>query len=136
LFTLDMKFPNGLAFAPGEKVLYVNDMMSKTILRFDVLPDDTITNGRLFIDEDPAKTEPYPNVGYPDGMKVDKKGNVYCTGPGGVWIISPEGKHLGTILISVHAVNLAFGEPDGKTLFVTCRPGLYRIRVMIPGIRP
>ena len=136
LFTEDMKFPNGLAFAPGEKYLYVNDMMSKTILRFDVLADDTIANGRVFIDEDPTKTEPYPNVGYPDGMKVDKKGNVYCTGPGGVWILSPEGKHLGTILISVHTVNLAFGERDGKTLFITCRPGLYRIRLKISGIRP
>jgi gluconolactonase len=136
LFTLDMKFPNGMAFAPGEKYLYVNDMMSKTILKYEVRPDDTIANGQLFIDEDPTKTEPYPNVGYPDGMKVDKKGNVYCTGPGGIWIISPQGKHLGTILIVEHTVNLAFGGPDGKTLFITCRPGLYRIHLKIPGIRP
>jgi gluconolactonase len=126
LFTEDsMFFPNGLAFSPREKYLYVNDMMKKTIIRFDVLPDDTIANGQLFIDEDPEKKDPYPNDGYPDGMKVDREENVYCTGPGGIWIISPEGKHLGTILIPVHAVNLAFGGPDGKTLFITCRPGCW-----------
>jgi gluconolactonase len=134
--------PNGLAFSPGEKYLYVNSSNKLTITRFDVLPDGTITHGRVLIDMNGGK--PYPvgspdpdrSAGYPDGMKVDRKGNVYCTGPEGVWIISPEGKHLGTIVGLNRPTNLAFGGPDGKTLFITSRPGLYRIRLKIPGIRP
>ena len=134
--------PNGLAFSPGEKYLYVNSSNKLTITRFDVLPDDTITKGQLLIDMNGGK--PYPvgspdpdrSAGYPDGMKVDRKGNVYCTGPEGVWIISPEGKHLGTIVGLNRPTNLAFGGSGGKTLFITSRPGLYRIRLKIPGIRP
>ena len=75
-------FPNGLAFSPNEKYLYINDMMQKTILRYEVRPDDSITNRKLFFAEDPQKKSPYPAEGYPDGMKVDKKGNIYCTGLG------------------------------------------------------
>jgi gluconolactonase len=76
------------------------------------------------------------SVFLPDGMKVDKKGNVYSTGPGGVWIMSPEGKHIGTILEPHHPANLTFGGADGKTLFITSRPGLYRIQLQVEGIRP
>jgi gluconolactonase len=122
--------PNGLAFSPDERYLYLTD--NPKIMRFEVLPDDTIADGRLFIDMNdsvPLK------VFFPDGMKVDQKGNVYCTGPGGVWIISPEGKHLGTILEPHHPANLTFGDADGKTLFITSRPGLYRIRLKVPGTR-
>jgi len=74
--------------------------------------------------------------GGPDGIKVDQKGNLYSTGPGGVWIMSPEGKHLGTILTSELPANLAFGDADGKTLYLTARTGLYRIHLKIPGIMP
>ena len=129
----DLKRPNGIAFSPGEKYLYVNSTAEMTIWRFDVQPDGTIANGRILINEDPDKTAA-PGSGSPDGMKVDHKGNVYCTGPGGVWIISPEGKHLGTILVP--ATNLTFGGPDGKTLYIASRLGIVQVHLKIPGIRP
>jgi gluconolactonase len=131
LLTKDMAVPNGIAFSPDEKFLYVNDSAKKTITRFEVQADDTISNGQLLIDMTPDKAP-----GVPDGMKVDQKGNIYCTGPGGFWIMSPEGKHLGTVLTSELPANLAFGEADGKTLFLTARTGLYRIRLKIPGVTP
>jgi gluconolactonase len=85
-------------------------------------------------------------AGYPDGIKVDERGNIYCTGPGGVWIISPEGKHLGTILFAENnsakadtyiagVSNLAFGDADGKTLYFTARTALYRMRLKVAGLR-
>jgi gluconolactonase len=123
--------PNGLAFSLDEKHLYVTD--NPKIVVFDVLPDDTISNGRLFIDlNDGVPLSSF----FPDGLKVDSKGNVYCTGPGGVWITSPEGKHLGTILEPHRPANLAFGGPDGKTLFITSRPGLFQIQLKVAGIVP
>ena len=111
LQVLDKTFlrPNGLAFAPGEKIFYVNDSFKKTIMRFDVRPDGTLANAQVFID---MNGDDAPGV--PDGMKVDTKGNVYCTGPGGVWIISPKGKHLATIKTPERITNLAFGNADGK----------------------
>lgn len=75
-------------------------------------------------------------AGCPDGMKVDHKGNLYVSGPGGLWIISPEGKHLGTIVGPEHPHNFAWGDDDGKTLYLCAKTGLYRIRLNIPGIRP
>jgi gluconolactonase len=134
LTVLDKTFsrPNGLAFAPGEKQFYVNDSLKKTIMRFDVRPDDTIANRQVLIDMS-ADNAP----GAPDGMKVDRKGNVYCTGPGGLWIISPQGKHLGTIRTPERITNLAFGNADGKALYITSRTGeLYRIELKVAGIRP
>ena len=100
-------------------------------MRFDVEPNDSIGNGKTFID---MNSDPSPGV--PDGMKVDQKGNVYCTGPGGVWIMSPDGKHLGTVKLPEIPANLAFGDSDGKTLYLTARTGLYRIRLKITGVRP
>ena len=123
--------PNGIAFAPGEKYLYVNDTTRKLIMRYEVRSDDTIANGKVFIDMS-ADTA----AGVPDGMKVDQKGNVYCTGPGGFWIMSPEGKHLGTVKTPELPANLAWGDGDGKTLYLTARTGLYRIRLKVAGIRP
>ena len=143
--TRDVSFPNGLAFAPGEKYLYVNNTLKSTITRFEVQRDDTVTNGQLIIDENADGEHAYPDHGYPDGMRVDQKGNIYCTGPGGLWIISAQGKHLGTILFDENNVapkrgmgvsNLTFGDADGKTLYLTARTALYRIRLSIPGIRP
>lgn len=127
----DMTLPNGLAFTPDEKYLYVNDSVKKTIMRHAVQPDDTLSSGQLFIDMSADKAP-----GAPDGMKVDQKGNVYCTGPGGFWIISPEGRHLGTVLSTELPANLAFGDADSKTLYLTARTGLYRIRLKIPGLLP
>jgi gluconolactonase len=133
LLTKDIAAPNGVAFSPDEKTFYVNDAPKKIIMRFDVQPDDTIANGRLFIDMSPESSK---GPGSPDGMKVDEKGNVYSSGPGGVWIISPSGKHMGTITFPERAVNFAFGDADGKTLYVTALTGLYRIRTNIAGVRP
>jgi gluconolactonase len=135
LLTKDLTANNGLALAPGEKALYIiNDPLPKMIImHYDVLPDDTIANEKLFIDMGLDR-----QTGHPDGMKVDKMGNVYSVGPGGVWIVSPEGKHLGTILAG-DLTNLAFGDADGKTLYMTGRrprAELFRIRLKIPGIRP
>ena len=131
LLLKDMALPNGLAFTPDEKFLYVNDTVKKTIMRYEVLPDDTLGNGQLFIDMNPDKSP-----GAPDGMKVDQKGTVYCTGPGGVWILSAEGRHIGTILTAELPANLAFGDSDHKTLYLAARTGLYRIRLKIPGVPP
>ena len=129
----DEKLSTGLAFSPDEKYLYLTSGL--TILRYDTLPDDSITNGHLFFDMDAYKGA-HPNwpAGSPGGMSVDVKGNIYSTGPGGVWIISPEGKPLGTITGLNGPANLTFGDSDGKSLFVTSRPGLYRIRLQIPGV--
>jgi len=127
----DMALPNGLAFTPDEKYLYVNDSVKKTIIRYEVRADDTLSAGELFID---MTTDKAP--GAPDGMKVDQKGNVYCTGPGGFWIMSPEGRHLGTVLTTELPANLAFGDADNKSLYLTARTGLYRIRLKVPGILP
>jgi gluconolactonase len=131
LLSKDFPHPNGLAFSPDEKYLYVNDTKNKTITRFDVLPDDTVANSHVIIDMSPDKA-----VGNPDGMKVDEKGNIYCTGPGGLWIMSPEGRHLGTIFTSENPSNLAFGGPDMKTLFFAAHTGLYQIRLKTAGIGP
>jgi len=123
--------PNGLAFTPDEKYIYLVDGTGgkKTIARYEVNLDDTFGSGQLFIDMTSDKAP-----GGPDGMKVDQKGNLYSTGPGGVWIMSPDGKHLGTILTAELPANLAFGDPDYKTLYLTARTGLYRIRLKISGI--
>ena len=134
LQVLDKEFthPNGIAFAPGEKQLYVNDTVKRTVVIFDVLPDDTITNKRLLIEMHGSDLP-----GKPDGMKVDVRGNVYCTGPGGVWVISPAGQHLGTIKAPGVITNLAFGGTDAKTLYMTGRGGdLYAIQMNVAGIIP
>ena len=127
----DFQAPNGLAFSPDEKYLYVDDSASKTYWRFDVQPDGTLTNKKLLIDASSSK-----DAGVPDGMKVDKQGNIYAAGPGGVWVITPDGKHLGTIRPPENPANLAWGDADAKTLYFTAVTGLYRLRVNIPGIRP
>ncbi len=129
----DLTRPNGLAFSPDEKILYVSnsDEKRKVWMRFDVLPDGAIRNGKVFFD---ATTETAD--GLPDGLKVDSKGNLYCTGPGGVWIFSPAGKHLGTIQPPETPANCHWGDKDAKTLYMTARTGLYRIKLNIAGIRP
>ncbi len=133
LLSKELTRPNGLAFSPDEKYLYVanSDAKRKLWMRFEVRPDGTLGASRVFYDVS-GETAP----GLPDGLKVDQKGNVYATGPGGVWIFSPEGKHLGTIQPAGVPANCAWGDQDGRTLYMTARTGLYRIRLLIPGIRP
>jgi gluconolactonase len=129
LLVKDLSRPNGIAFSPDEKVLYVanSDENRKLWMRYDVAADGTAANGRVFFDVT-AETE----AGLPDGMKVDSQGNVYATGPGGVWIFSPEGKHLGTIKTPEIPANCAWGD-DGKSLYITANTGLYRIKLAVAG---
>ena len=133
LLTTDLKGPNGLAFSPDEKYFYVDnwDTEKKIIMRYEVNPDGTLSNGKVFFD---ATAEPGEDAW--DGMKVDQRGNLYVSGPGGVWILSPEGKHLGTIIGPEHPHNFAWGDDDAKALYLCAKTGLYRIRLNVPGIRP
>jgi gluconolactonase len=123
----DIVHTNGLAFSPGERYLYVT-AEGNSLKRYDVQADDTVTNGQTFIDMRGSLP------GYVDGIRVDSKGNIYSTGPGGVWIISPEGKHLGTILTSKMVANLTFGDPDWKTVYMAAGSTIYKIRVNTPGL--
>jgi gluconolactonase len=127
--TDDIPATNGLAFSPDETVFYANGSRNKYIRRYDVKPDGTLANSRMLID---MSGDPAPGI--TDGMKVDSKGNIYSTGPGGIWVIAPDGKHLGTIRTPETITNLAFGDADKKTLYLTARPTIYKIRVNVPGI--
>jgi gluconolactonase len=124
----DFEMPNGLAFSPDEKHLYIDDSSARHIRIFDVKNDGSLTNGRIFIDMN--INEP----GLPDGMKVDAAGHIFCTGPGGVWVINSDGKHLGTIITPEIAANCAWGGKDWKSLYITATTSIYVIRVNIPGI--
>lgn len=132
LLTAELSRPNGLAFSPDEKTLYVanSDSKRKLWMSYPVKSDGTLAAGKVFFDVT-ASTED----GLPDGMKVDKEGNVYGTGPGGIWVISAAGKHLGIIKPTEPPANCAWGD-DGKTLYMTARTSLYRIRLNVTGIRP
>ena len=126
----DLERPNGIAFSPDEKFLYIAESGRKVWLRYRVQPDGSVTDGKLFLDPS-ADTAP----GGPDGIRVDKEGNVYGSGPGGVWIISPEGKHLGTIKVPERVSNVAWGDKDGKTLYITASTSVFRIKLNADGIR-
>jgi gluconolactonase len=133
LVSTELQGPNGIAFSPDEKTLYVAnwDEQRKVILRHDVRPDGTLGRGRLFFDMTAA-----PGEEALDGLKVDRQGNVYSSGPGGVWILSPGGKHLGTIQADELPANMAWGDADGKTLYLAARSGIYRLRTSVGGVRP
>ncbi|MCI0426895.1 MAG: SMP-30/gluconolactonase/LRE family protein [Nitrospiraceae bacterium] len=133
LVSTDLDAPNGLAFSPDEKFLYVNNWndKKKVILRYDVKPDCTLTNSTLFFDMTNA-----PGNDALDGLKVDQQGNVYSTGPGGLWIISPGGKQLGLIKGPEDPHNITWGDDDGKMLYITALTGIYRIRMNVAGTRP
>ena len=133
LISTDLTGPNGIAFSPDEKYLYVTnwDDKRKVVLRYAADEDGTLSGGKLFFDMTSA-----PGEDALDGMKVDVEGNLYVSGPGGVWIISPEGKHLGTISTPRHPHNLAWGDDDGRTLYLASESELYRMRLNIPGVRP
>src|SRR5207249_367104 len=132
LLTTDLTGPNGLAFSPDEKYLYVDDwdVKKKVVMRYRVERDGTLSHGDVFFD---MTSEPGEQA--LDGMKVDQKGNLYVSGPGGVWIISPAGRHLGTIKAPELPANMAWGDEDGRTLYMTARTSLYRVRLKIPGVR-
>ena len=132
LLVKDLTRPNGIVFSPDQKFLYVNssDPAGRIWMRYEVKPDGSVANGKLFYDATSS-----PEDGSPDGMKVDQKGNIYSAGPGGVWVFSPAGKHLGTIKPGEKVANCNWGD-DGKTLYITASTSLYRIRLKIPGVRP
>jgi len=133
LLTRDLTGPNGIAFSPDEKYLYVGnwDLARKVLMRYEVADDGTLRNGKVFYDFT-GETEPVAL----DGIKVDVEGHVYVSAPGGVWILSPSGKALGRLVPPEHDANFAFGDADGKSLYLTASTGLYRIRINIPGVRP
>jgi gluconolactonase len=132
LLTKDLPRPNGICFSPDEKYLYVNNSEPKKLwMRYTVKADGTLTDGKVFFDASSDK-----RVGAPDGMKVDQSGNLYSAGPGGVWIISPEGKHIGTLDIPERVGNVAWGGADHKTLYVAASSSIYRITLKIPGVYP
>lgn len=133
LLTKELSGPNGIAFSPDERYLYVDDwdLKHKVLMRYEVNADGTIARGKVFHDFT-GSNEPVAL----DGIKVDEQGNVYVSAPGGVWILSPEGKPLGRIVPPEHDANFTFGDADGRSLYLTASTGLYRVRVSVPGIRP
>lgn len=124
----DCEYPNGLAFSPDERVLYVNDSRQYLIRAFDVQADGSVTNARVFHELEGSEE------GIADGMKVDREGNVYCSGPGGIHIMDSGGKRLGRIRIPGHVTNMGWGGEDWRTLYVTTRSSVYRTRVEVPGV--
>jgi len=129
----DFVNPNGLCFSPDEKILYINDSSAgrKHIRAFNVEANGMLDLGsdRLFCDMNGDNRR-----GFPDGMKCDIEGNLYCTGPGGIWVINPDGVHIGTILSDYIPINLNWGDEDWKTLYFAGLNSINRIRLDIPGV--
>ncbi len=133
LLTKEFTGPNGIAFSPDEKYLYVGnwDEKKKTVYRYEVNADGTLKNGKLFFDFTNFQGEDAI-----DGIKVDMEGNLYVSAPGGLQVLSKDGKHLGTIKTPQHVHNMAWGDADGKTLYLCARSGLYKMRLNVAGVRP
>jgi gluconolactonase len=129
LVTDDFVYPNGLCFSPDEKVLYVNCTRERLIRAYDVKADGTVGKGRLF--HQYTGTE----RGNPDGMKCDIEGNVYCTGPGGIWAHRPDGSVLLRLKLGGHATNFGFGDDDWRSLYITMIGSVTRTRLKIPGVQ-
>ena len=132
LLVRDHPRPNGIALSPDESILYVANSAADDIrwMAYDIGPDG-VSNPRVFF----AIDDPQGARGVADGMKVDLAGNVYATGPGGVWVLSPDGEHLGTIMTGEVTANVAWGD-DGRTLYMTASTGLYRVRLTAEGAIP
>lgn len=129
LLVSDLPRPNGIAFSPDEKYLYVDNSEPRKIwMRYRVLPDGKLADPKLLYD---ATSDPRP--GNPDGMKVDSEGNIYSAGPGGVWIFSPQGKPLAVLLIPEKVANLAWAGAGRKTLYITASTSVYRVHLKIAG---
>lgn len=126
LLTKDLTTPNGLAFSPDGKRLYINDTKLREIRVYDAGPHGELSNGRLFGKEE-------GRGGVPDGMRVDTSGNVYVTGPGGIWVWDPDGKRLGVIQLPESAANFNWGDADRRTLYVAGRTSVYRLRTRVQG---
>jgi gluconolactonase len=131
LLTRDLTPPNGLAFSPDGKHFFVDDSEQRNIRVYDVLPDGSLTNGRIFGEEPGGKDD-----GVPDGIKVDQKGNLFVTGPTGIWVWDAEGHHLETIAMPEQPANLTWGDPDYRTLYITATTSVYRLRTRTNGYVP
>jgi len=124
----DFDRPNGLAFAPDERTLYIGDSRRRHVRAFTVHADGTLSDSRIICDMD------HPQPGSPDGMKVDQAGHLYVTGATGIWVYEPDGTCLGVITLPELPANCAWGDADRQTLYITARTSLYRIRTTIPGV--
>lgn len=133
LLSTELKGPNGLAFSPDERTFYVAnwDERRKVVMQWDVAPDGAISRGRVFADLTSATGDEAL-----DGLKVDREGHVFVSGPGGLWVFAPDGRTLGTVRLPELAANMAWGDDDGRTLYLTARTSLYRVRLATPGVRP
>ena len=131
LLTKDLTQPNGLAFSPDGRRFYVDDSEQRNIRVYDVAPDGSLTNGRIFGEEPGGKGD-----GVPDGIKVDKHGNLFVTGPKGIWVWDAGGKHIGTIVVPEQPANLAWGDGDYQTLYIAATKSVYRLRVKTDGFVP
>jgi gluconolactonase len=123
----DFDRPNGLCFSPDESILYIDDTERMHVRAFDVQSDGTIANGRVFAEEEGEGAAP-------DGMKIDVHGNVYLTGPGGIWVFDTSGEHLGVIQTPERSANLGWGGDDWSTLFITASTSIYSIQCKVSGI--
>ena len=131
LLTKDLTQPNGLAFSPDGKHLYIDDSEQRNIRVYDVASDGTLSNGRIFGEEPGAKHD-----GVPDGIKVDKHGNLFVTGPKGIWVWDANGNHLGTISMPEQPANLTWGDKDYRTLYITATTSVYRLEMKTQGFVP
>jgi len=131
LLTRDLTQPNGLAFSPDGKKFYVDDSEQRNIRVYDAAPDGTLSNGRIFGEEPGEK-----NDGVPDGIKVDKNGNLFVTGPKGIWVWDAKGNHLGTIVMPEQPANLTWGDKNYSTLYITATTSVYRLETRTQGFVP
>jgi sugar lactone lactonase YvrE len=132
LIISDIDYPNGLAFSPDERRLYVaNTRPGQYIMVYDVHADGTVSHGRHFAE----MPSPDATNGVPDGMKVDLEGRVYCTGPGGCWVFDPAGTLIGIIRLPEYPANCAWGGPENQTMFFTANTSLYSLPMQTPGTR-
>ena len=131
LLTRDLTQPNGLAFSPDGKKFYVDDSERRNIRVYDVNTDGSLSNGRVFGEEPGGK-----NDGVPDGIKVDTNGNLFVTGPKGIWVWDAKGNHLGTIVMPEQPANLTWGEKDYRTLYITATTSVYRLETKTQGFVP
>lgn len=131
LLTRDLTQPNGLAFSPDGRHFYVDDSEKRNIRAYDVAADGTLTNGRVFGEEPGGKGD-----GVPDGMRVDKNGNLFVTGPKGIWVWDAKGNDLGTIVMPEQPANLNWGDQDYRTLYITATTSVYRLEMKTQGFVP
>ncbi len=124
--------PNGLCFTPDESLMYINDTPRALIRVYEVQPDGALTGGRLFFE---GIGSGVIDEGVPDGMKCDERGNIWVTGPGGVWVISPEAEHLGVVEVPENVGNLGWGGADWKDLYMPSSTSLYRVRTKVASAR-